>query len=660
MDSDTAISSHDFSIKKLEGSCKLLCRDMGCTTVSAPALSKLTAILRSKMQDYSEGTRMMMENASRTKPIVTDVVAALKLKGVKMEEIVEYAKSVKSERLCSLPIYPAPDPEASSSDAAYFQSMYGPPPSDQELQHRPDHIPPYSRAVLSEFDMEKVKKEENAPTPSPQSFKKRKAKKQTSVFPNLEHMDFEQSGLYKVYEENRRWMELQEKKENAAPLVEHVQKPVPPAPTVVKPAAPPPVRPVAQPGPPPPETRAPLKIKVSLPPTVPVPSSVSYSSPRLPAVPPMAPVPTPLSPLVPSVPPKPTATVPTAPKPAVPTPNILKRRGRPSKVEKNPPSAQKQEPVHSKVMGFLKKDLGRSLFSSSSIVAAPVFTSSNFSSSSSKNILSSSSCPPKKPELLETSGNKEPVFTSSSSSKDVPSSSCDPPMEASSKDVPSSCPPMESELLKSSTNGDKEKKPKRDRNSEEYKEYKRQKKERKRREKEERRQRESQAPEPKADQPPMPKLKLRIKFGNDNLPTSSSFVSEPERQPIPQPKSPEVRTPLRLRIKFDGSKKEEQKPEEPKKAPAPIRRLISSDTEEEDEEVLYICPVCSVAYNQAANMVSCDKCEEWFHWHCVGITSEPTEEHWFCKKCSKSIKKSKKRAAGGAATSDLPAKRKKR
>lgn len=34
---------------------------------------------------------------------------------------------------------------------------------------------------------------------------------------------------------------------------------------------------------------------------------------------------------------------------------------------------------------------------------------------------------------------------------------------------------------------------------------------------------------------------------------------------------------------------------------------------EEDDKV-WICPVCSVAYAEGADMVACDGCEEWFHW----------------------------------------------
>ena len=62
MASDTPVSSHEFSIKKLEDSCKRLCWDEGFMIVSAPAMSKLTAILRSKLEDYAEGTRLMMES----------------------------------------------------------------------------------------------------------------------------------------------------------------------------------------------------------------------------------------------------------------------------------------------------------------------------------------------------------------------------------------------------------------------------------------------------------------------------------------------------------------------------------------------------------------------------------------------------------------------
>ncbi|EGT38680.1 hypothetical protein CAEBREN_04553 [Caenorhabditis brenneri] len=188
--------------------------------------------------------------------------------------------------------------------------MYVVLPSEQELQQSPDYIPPYSRTILSKFDMEKVQKEENAPSPSPQSSKKHKKQKKASVFPNLEDMDFEQSGLYKVYEDNRRWMNMKQGKRMRIHWV----------------------KPIAQPATP--TVRAMLKIRNALRLRVPdTSSSLSYSGPLVPAVSPLVSNKTSLSPLVQIVPPKP-ASVLIVPKLAVIKPRILKRRGRPPKVEK--------------------------------------------------------------------------------------------------------------------------------------------------------------------------------------------------------------------------------------------------------------------------------------------------------------------------------------
>jgi len=43
-------------------------------------------------------------------------------------------------------------------------------------------------------------------------------------------------------------------------------------------------------------------------------------------------------------------------------------------------------------------------------------------------------------------------------------------------------------------------------------------------------------------------------------------------------------------------------------------------------------------------MIGCDKCDDWYHWLCVGITSEPAENtDWYCPRCVlKNLKISKK------------------
>uniref|UniRef100_A0A0K0FXR5 Transcription initiation factor TFIID subunit 3 (inferred by orthology to a human protein) n=1 Tax=Strongyloides venezuelensis TaxID=75913 RepID=A0A0K0FXR5_STRVS len=59
----------------------------------------------------------------------------------------------------------------------------------------------------------------------------------------------------------------------------------------------------------------------------------------------------------------------------------------------------------------------------------------------------------------------------------------------------------------------------------------------------------------------------------------------------------------------------------------------------DDEEKLWICPKCHVAYNEDAEMVGCDTCECWYHFHCVGLIVAPAEhESWFCEDCLKKEK----------------------
>uniref|UniRef100_A0A914CWA2 PHD-type domain-containing protein n=1 Tax=Acrobeloides nanus TaxID=290746 RepID=A0A914CWA2_9BILA len=52
-----------------------------------------------------------------------------------------------------------------------------------------------------------------------------------------------------------------------------------------------------------------------------------------------------------------------------------------------------------------------------------------------------------------------------------------------------------------------------------------------------------------------------------------------------------------------------------------------------------ICPICSVEWKEGANMVACDTCDNWFHYECVGLTTNPDEDApWYCKKCLHIIK----------------------
>ncbi|XP_057693855.1 transcription initiation factor TFIID subunit 3 isoform X2 [Corythoichthys intestinalis] len=56
---------------------------------------------------------------------------------------------------------------------------------------------------------------------------------------------------------------------------------------------------------------------------------------------------------------------------------------------------------------------------------------------------------------------------------------------------------------------------------------------------------------------------------------------------------------------------------------------------------IWICPGCDKP-DDGSPMIGCDDCDDWYHWLCVGIlTAPPTDQQWFCVKCS-SKKKDKK------------------
>ena len=49
---------------------------------------------------------------------------------------------------------------------------------------------------------------------------------------------------------------------------------------------------------------------------------------------------------------------------------------------------------------------------------------------------------------------------------------------------------------------------------------------------------------------------------------------------------------------------------------------------------IWICPGCNKP-DDGSPMIGCDGCDGWYHWPCVGITSEPTNDEWYCPNCAK-------------------------
>lgn len=52
------------------------------------------------------------------------------------------------------------------------------------------------------------------------------------------------------------------------------------------------------------------------------------------------------------------------------------------------------------------------------------------------------------------------------------------------------------------------------------------------------------------------------------------------------------------------------------------------------EEQVWLCPLCS-SPQQNQNMIGCDSCDDWYHFRCVGIDSEPpNRQKWYCPECA--------------------------
>ncbi|CAP27794.1 Protein CBG07847 [Caenorhabditis briggsae] len=143
---------------------------------------------------------------------------------------------------------------------------------------------------------------------------------------------------------------------------------------------------------------------------------------------------------------------------------------------------------------------------------------------------------------------------------------------------------------------------------------------------------------------PTKTVKLKIKFGSEQLPTT------PGNQAVPLPHTPSSRSPLKIRISSALVSSSE-----------PRQNDYGKENGEEDgtKEEEQNCPICHVEYEKDDNMVACDKCEGWFHWHCVGITVEPKAAHWYCSACVKSQTKSGKRRGRPSGLPDSAKKAKK-
>lgn len=177
------------------------------------------------------------------------------------------------------------------------------------------------------------------------------------------------------------------------------------------------------------------------------------------------------------------------------------------------------------------------------------------------------------------------------------------------------------------------------------------------------------SPEPA---PIIPIKPLKIK-----LPDPGSLSIKPE--PVP-PKSPapivkkekKEKKPKKVKAEPKSSKSSEKPPSKPEKPlvikpdpipepfDTPITPLLESSLVSEtvvSETVaqtggeaikIWYCPSCMLP-DDGSPMVGCDKCDEWYHWPCVGLAQAPPDDcDWFCPPCKKLLNKpSKGRKPGG-------------
>ncbi|XP_056429233.1 transcription initiation factor TFIID subunit 3 [Hyla sarda] len=171
-----------------------------------------------------------------------------------------------------------------------------------------------------------------------------------------------------------------------------------------------------------------------------------------------------------------------------------------------------------------------------------------------------------------------------------------------------------------------------------------------------------------ASSPVIPRLTLRVGAGQDTI-VISKVVSAPEVKAAPPPSLPKspppapspapapvlVVPPPVQAAPIPAAASPAPNPAPPATAPntgnskTPYRTVVTETVStyvirDEWGNQIWICPGCN-KQDDGSPMIGCDGCDDWYHWPCVGLTAEPEEEEWYCRKCvnKKKDKKHKKR-----------------
>ncbi|XP_063304341.1 transcription initiation factor TFIID subunit 3 isoform X2 [Pelobates fuscus] len=172
-----------------------------------------------------------------------------------------------------------------------------------------------------------------------------------------------------------------------------------------------------------------------------------------------------------------------------------------------------------------------------------------------------------------------------------------------------------------------------------------------------------------APSPVIPRLTLRVGAGQDTIVISKVVPTPDGKQsaPLALPKSPPpapspapapvvIPPPPVKAPPVPAAPSPAPKPAPPPAAAGntsnsktPVRSVVTETVSvyvirDEMGNQIWICPGCNKP-DDGSPMIGCDGCDDWYHWPCVGIKAEPTEDEWLCKKCDtkKRDKKHKKR-----------------